>query len=118
MDHLRSRLILIVCAIVVTLAGGTVGFMVIEHYAPFDAFYFTLITITTVGYSEMFGLSRAGRIFNSFLIFFGVTTMLLAIGGMTQTVIELELNQFFGKRRIKNMIDKYRITTSCADSAA
>ena len=25
---------------------------------------------------------------------------------MTQTVIELELNQFFGKRRIKNMIDK------------
>jgi voltage-gated potassium channel len=32
--------------------------------------------------------------------------MLLAIGGMTQTVIELELNQFFGKRRIKRMIDK------------
>ena len=32
--------------------------------------------------------------------------MLLAIGAMTQTVIELELNQFFGKRRIKSMIDK------------
>ena len=34
--------------------------------------------------------------------------MLLAIGGMTQTAIELELNQFFGKRRIKNMIDKLK----------
>jgi voltage-gated potassium channel len=32
--------------------------------------------------------------------------MLLAVGGITQTVIELELNQFFGKRRIKKMIDK------------
>lgn len=32
--------------------------------------------------------------------------MLLAIGAMTQTIIELELNQFFGKRRIKTMIDK------------
>ncbi len=32
--------------------------------------------------------------------------MLLAIGAMTQTVIELELNQFFGKRRVKSMIDK------------
>ena len=47
-----------------------------------------------------------GRIFNSFLILFGVIVMLLAVGAMTQTVIELELNQFFGKRRIKNMIDK------------
>ena len=106
MDHVRRRLIFIACAIIVTLLGGTIGFMLIEHYAAFDAFYFTLITITTVGYSEMFGLSHAGRIFNSFLIFFGVTTMLLAMGGITQTVIELELNQFFGKRRIKKMIDK------------
>ncbi|MDQ2946875.1 MAG: potassium channel protein [Acidobacteriota bacterium] len=106
MDHVRRRLIFIASAIVTTLLGGTIGFMLIEHYSPFDAFYFTLITITTVGYSEMFGLSHMGRIFNSFLIFFGVTTMLLAMGGITQTVIELELNQFFGKRRIKKMIDK------------
>ena len=106
MDRLRARLIFIAAAIVTVLLGGTVGFMLIEHYAPFDAFYFTLTTITTVGYGEMFGLSRAGRIFNSFVIFFGVTTMLLAIGGMTQIVIELELNKFFGKRRIKNMIEK------------
>ena len=88
------------------MLGGTIGFVAIEHYDPFDAFYMTITTITTVGYGEIFGLSRKGRIFNSFLIFFGVTTMLLAIGGMTQTVIELELNQFFGKRRIKRMIDK------------
>ena len=106
MDHVRRRLIFIASAIVTTLLGGTIGFMLIERYSAFDAFYFTLITITTVGYSEMFGLSHMGRIFNSFLIFFGVTTMLLAMGGITQTVIELELNQFFGKRRIKKMIDK------------
>ena len=47
-----------------------------------------------------------GRVFNSFLIFFGVTTIFLAVGAMTQTSIELELNQFFGKRRVRNMIDK------------
>jgi len=51
-------------------------------------------------------LSRAGRIFNSFLILFGVIVMLLAIGAMTQAVIELELNQFFGRRRVKSMIEK------------
>lgn len=108
MDHLRPRLIFIASIILITIAGGTAGFMVIEHYSLFDAFYFTLITVTTVGYGEMFGLSKAGRIFNAFLIFFGVISLLLAVGGMTQTVIELELNQFFGRRRVKNMIEKLK----------
>jgi voltage-gated potassium channel len=106
MDHLPRRLAFIAIALTLTLAGGTLGFVLIEHYPVFDAFYMTLTTVTTVGYGEMHPLSQAGRIFNCFLILFGVVTLLLAIGAMTQTVIELELNQFFGKRRIKNMIEK------------
>src|SRR6202521_1280366 len=106
MDHLPRRLAFIAIAVVVTLAGGTAGFVLIEHYPVFDAFYMTLTTVTTVGYGEIRTLSQAGRIFNSFLILFGVVIMLLAIGAMTQTVIELELNQFFGKRRVKHMIEK------------
>jgi voltage-gated potassium channel len=106
MDHLPRRLAIIAIAIVITLGGGTAGFVLIDHYPVFDAFYMTLTTVTTVGYGEIWPLSRAGRIFNCFLILFGVITVLLAIGAMTQTVIELELNQYFGKRRIKNMIEK------------
>jgi len=105
MDHLPRRLAIIAIALVLTLSIGTCGFVLIEHYPWFDAFYMTLTTITTVGYGEIRALSRAGRVFNSFLILFGVTVMLLAVGAMTQTVIELELNQFFGKRRIKSMIE-------------
>jgi voltage-gated potassium channel len=37
-----------------------------------------------------------------------VTILLLAIGGMTQAIIELEFNQYFGKRRIRKMIDALR----------
>jgi voltage-gated potassium channel len=106
MERFRKRFILIASALIVTQLGGTLGFILIDHYPPFDAFYMTLITISTVGYGEVHPLSHAGRIFNSFLIFFGVTIMLLAVGGMTQGIIELELNQYFGKRRIKKMIDR------------
>lgn len=106
MYPLRNRLLLIVISLALTIAGGTIGFIVIEGYPPFDAFYMTIITISTVGYTEIHQLSYAGRVFNSFLIFFGVTIMLLAVGGMTQAIIELELNQYFGKRRNKKMIDK------------
>ena len=87
------------------VVGGTTGFVVVEGYSWFDAFYMTLITISTVGYAEVHPLSHAGRIFNSFLIFFGVIIMLLAVGGMTQVIIELELNQYFQKRRSKKMIE-------------
>ena len=106
MHRLRRRLVWLGLAIAFVLATGTVGFTLIEGYDPFDAFYMTLTTITTVGYSEIQHLSRAGRIFNSFVIVFGVTTMFFAIGAMTQTVIEMELGEFFGKRRMKRMIDK------------
>src|SRR5271170_8031746 len=105
MERFRNRFILIASALVITQLGGTLGFILIDHYPVFDAFYMTLITISTVGYEEVHRLSHAGRVFNSFLIFFGVTIMLLAVGGMTQAIIELELNRNFGKRRIKNMID-------------
>jgi voltage-gated potassium channel len=106
MARFRTRLIFFGSAVALIVAGGTLGFILIDRYPPFDAFYMTLITISTVGYAEVHPLSRAGRIFNSFLIFFGVTIMLLAVGGMTQTIIELELNQYFGKRRNKKMIDQ------------
>jgi voltage-gated potassium channel len=106
MERIRQRLAIIFIAMVVTLGGGTLGFVVIERYSVFDAFYMALTTVTTVGNGELRPLSHAGRVFNSDLILVGVITMLLAVGVMTQTIVELELNQFFGKRRIKGMIGK------------
>jgi len=108
MTRLARRFLYILVAIVSTLLTGTIGFTLIDHYPPFDAFYMTLITLTTVGYAEIHPLSQAGRIFNCFLIIFGVTTIFIAIGGMTQTIIELELGDAIGKRRNKRMIDKLK----------
>jgi voltage-gated potassium channel len=108
MSRLTRRFLLILVAILATLLIGTVGFTTIEHYPPFDAFYMTLTTMTTVGYMEIHPLSHIGRVFNSFLIFFGVTTIFIAIGAMTQSIIELEFGDAIGKRRNKRMIDKLK----------
>jgi len=106
MDALKRRLTYIAASLLAVLAIGTSGFCFIEGYPFFDAFYMTLITMTTVGYAEIRPLSSVGRMFNAGLIMAGVTVMFLAIGAMTQTIVELELGEFFGKRRIKRMIDK------------
>ena len=108
MNRFKRRLLFITLAIVVILAIGTVGFTLIEGYPPFDAFYMTLITMTTVGYAEIHPLTLAGRVFNSFLIVVGVTTIFIAVGAMTQTIIEMEFGEAIGKRRNKRMIDKLK----------
>ncbi len=104
-SRLIRRFLLIAGLLCFTLVVGTVGFEVIEGYSWFDGFYMTLTTITTVGYKEMRPLSHAGRVFNSFLILFGVSAMFLAVGAMTQTIIELELQDRYGKRRKRRMIE-------------
>ena len=103
--RLVRRVLLIGGILCVTLVIGALGLRYIEGYSWFDGFYMTLQTITTVGYEEVRPLSKAGRIFNSFLILFGVSAMFLALGAMTQTIIELELQDRYGKRRKKRMIE-------------
>ena len=106
MSRITRRLLYILMAMGVTLTIGTVGFTLIGGYPVFDAFYLTLSTMTTVGYGDRF--SHAARVFNAFLIMFGVTTIFIAIGAMTQTIIEFELGDAIGKRRNKRMIDKLK----------
>ena len=108
MNRHTRRFAILGVALLATTIAGTIGFTVIDHYPVFDAFYMTLITLSTVGYAEIHPLSHAGRVFNAFLIFFGVTTIFIAIGAMTQTIIELEFGDVIGKRRNKRMIDKLK----------
>jgi voltage-gated potassium channel len=106
MSRLAKRLLYILVAIGATLTIGTVGFSLIGGYPVFDAFYLTLTTMTTVGYGDSF--PRTVRVFNALLIMFGVSTIFVAIGAMTQTIIEFELGDAIGKRRNKRMIDKLK----------
>jgi voltage-gated potassium channel len=56
---------------VLTLVGAA-GYMAIESEGFFDSFYMTIITISTVGYGEIFELSTAGRLFSIVLVVLGV----------------------------------------------
>jgi voltage-gated potassium channel len=106
MEILKRRLLYLAAAIAALLGIGTTGFVLIAGYPPFDAFYMTLTTIATVGYREIHDLDTAGRVFNVFVIIFGVSTIFFGIGLLTQTIVETEFGEVFGKRRTKRMIQK------------
>ena len=46
--RLVRRITFCAALLLFTIAFGTIGFQVVEKYPPFDAFYMTLMTITTV----------------------------------------------------------------------
>ncbi|PYR89458.1 MAG: potassium channel protein [Acidobacteria bacterium] len=70
------RFVAILIALV--MAGGTVGYVLIEGWSPWDAFYMTVITITTVGYREVHPMSRAGEAFTVVILLSGVGSFFYA----------------------------------------
>ncbi len=104
--RILRNLRLIVLALLIVIAVGTAGFHFIEGWPGFVGFYMVITTLTTIGYQETHPLSHAGRIFNVFVISAGVSLVFLAIGALTQALLEFELRNFFGRRRMERDISR------------
>ena len=85
------RPLLAVILLTAVIAGGTVGYVLIEGWSWWDAFYMTAITVTTVGYREIHTLSRAGELFTVLLLFGGVGAALYTFTLVATSVVEGEL---------------------------
>ena len=83
---------------------GTTGFIIIEGYTFLEALYMTIITVSTIGYSEVHHLSDSGRVFNIFLIGASLTTTAFAITMLTRYVVDGEMNLYFKFRRMNTAI--------------
>lgn len=70
------RLVALLIAAVIVV--GTAGYVLIEGWSVWDAFYMTVITITTVGYGEVHPLSRLGQVFTVVIILTGVSSFFYA----------------------------------------
>lgn len=73
---------------------GTCGYVLIEGWSFFDSFYMTIITITTVGFSEVNALSDAGRAFTAFLIISSFGTIAYAVSLITSYIATGKYKQF------------------------
>ena len=88
------------------LTGGTLGYILIEGMSVNDAFYMTIITITTVGFGEVHPLSPGGRIFTSLLIVSGVATATAGVSNIAGIILGSRLWLSIRERRMEEMIEK------------
>ena len=100
----RRQLGISIALLVVVIATGTIGYSLVEGWNLFDSLYMTVITLATIGYKEVHELSKAGRAFTIFLVFFGVGAMAYAVRNATKVMIEGELREVLGRRRVEKKI--------------
>jgi voltage-gated potassium channel len=96
---------LAVALLLLVMAGGTAGYVIIEGWGPWDAFYMTVTTVSTVGYREVHELSRAGQAFTIALITGGVGTALYTFSLLIAALVDGSLHRRLGERRRARMLD-------------
>jgi voltage-gated potassium channel len=80
-----------------------IGYMIIEGAPIMDALYMTVISITTVGYREVFDLSARGRLFTIWVIFSGLGTFFYIAGRIAESALEGNIRRILGRRKMKSM---------------
>jgi voltage-gated potassium channel len=87
---------------VIVLIFGITGSMMLLHLSFGDAFYYTIVTISTVGYGDIYPTTTGSKIFSMVLIVIGIGTFLTIITNIAQMVISQHQNRI--RTRRLNMI--------------
>jgi voltage-gated potassium channel len=89
------------------VAFGTSGYWLLG-FSPLDAFYQTMTTVTTVGFREVEEFGTAEKWFTSLIILMGVGTVLYTFTLVVQAVVEGQLSEFVGRKRMERRIADLR----------
>ena len=86
--------------------AGAAGYRVVEGVPWWDAFYMTVITITTVGFGHVFPLSPAGQVLTVALLGAGIGVFLFLASEVGRSIMEGELQRYLGHVRRVRMIER------------
>jgi voltage-gated potassium channel len=100
------RLLLMLAVPTLLMVVGSLGYHFIEGRPYFDSLYFTVITLTTVGYGDIVPETRAGRVFTIFLALGGIFALFYVAGEMIRLVVSGEVQTVLGRRRMEQNLSE------------
>ncbi|WP_299325694.1 TrkA family potassium uptake protein [uncultured Maribacter sp.] len=104
MQLFRSKIYLALALMLMVLTFGVLGYRIVADYSWVDAFYMTIITVTTVGFSEVRPMGPEGKIFTIILIVTSVFIVGFAISIVTEYLLSRNSVELLKKKKMKNAI--------------
>ena len=106
--NIRRRLLTALLLLIGITALSVLGYRLLggRSVGILQALYMAVITLAGVGYSEVVDTSQnpALRIFNIFVVFCGVTISVYVFSVVTAFLVEGEITNFFGRRKMEKRI--------------
>lgn len=106
--RLFSKVYYAIVLLALNIVGGAVGFVIIEGFGWIDAFYQTIITISTVGFGEVHQFSPMGKLFVSFLIITSFGTFAYAVTSITSYIVSGDYRKYFKDYKIMKEMTELR----------
>ena len=96
--------------IIIFCSTAVYWFIAGDNYSILDCLYMTVVTISTIGYSEIIDLSEHnfGRIFTMIIAFTGVGILTYVLSTITAITVEGELKATFRRRKMEKKIERLK----------
>jgi len=91
-------------ALTAVIVVGTIGYIILG-INPLDAAYQTVTTVTTIGFREVVEFGTAEKIYTMVLALVGVGTVLYTLTLTLELVLEGQLGNLWGRRRMQRDIE-------------
>lgn len=118
-DEIKNRLVFIIFFSIATVTAGALSVYVVERNAPEstitnlgDAFWWAVVTVTTVGYGDVYPVTFEGRVIATVVMIVGIAILGILISTLGAQLIESRIKSQSKKEEnnikelIKNKIDR------------
>lgn len=87
-----------ILSIVIMLIIGTVSYRYLEKWTWIQAFYFSVVTLTTVGYGDLYPTSETSRLFTALFLLSGAAVVLASLTAIGSALLARREERITGRR--------------------
>ncbi len=103
----RTKIYTAVFLLGIVMVIGVTGYRMISNYSWVDAFYMTVITMTTVGFGEVVPLDDTSKVFTIFLILGSVVIVGYALSIITEYILSKNDIEELKHKKMQKQIDSF-----------
>lgn len=84
----RGNVFVVLMIFIIGIIGGVFAYHAVEGWSILNSFYFVVVTVTTIGYGDLYPITNMGKIFTMFYAFFGVAVALYLFSAISSSLFK------------------------------